>query len=325
MYPILTTERLALKPLAKDDFDDMFAIRSNKDLCAAMVRTLQKNPDNYRVEFTQGLQNGTFFTIRQKDDNNFIGYIEADKIRNSGKARTISSVGLYIVLLPEYWGNGYATEALQKAIHFAFMGIKTPFVYANIYVDNPVAVKFFQKLGLTYHSSNSKSVQYRYTKDDYISNYALTKADEDVYDYRLRNSPYSYDNPLRAINGVKYPNDVNVALCGQSVIAMLTGLSVAEVADVMYVDTPGQEVTPSYMEYTLDYYGIKSKGGWAKRVAINADTILPDICILLMNVPGKWNYFSLYYKGVYYDPKVGVVEKLPDSVKPVSYIWEIAE
>jgi len=323
MYPILTTERLLLKPPTKDDFDDMFAIRSNKELCAAMVgRPVKKTVDAYRAEFTLGQQNGNFFTIRLKENNKFIGFIDAEKFWRSKKAGTLSHVGFDIALLPEYWGKGLATEAMQKVVHFAFMGIKAPWLCANHIPINPAIAKLLLKCGFACHSANDKSEQHRYTKEDYLKNNLLTETDENIYDYKIRNSPYSYDNPIRVIDRVIYPDDVNVALCGQSVIAMLTGLSVADVAGIMHVDIPGQEVLPKYMEYTLNYYGIKTRGSWTKRVAIKQDTILPDICILLMQAP-HWNYFSLYCNGIYYDPKVGIVDKLPDGVKPLSYVWEI--
>jgi len=327
MYPILETERLLLRPMGKSDFDTMFAMRSNKEWCATMLaRPAQAKSDAYRIEFTHGLQNGTFFTVWLREQDDFIGFVEVDKYwRGSKNAKVIDYAGLYCMLLPEYWGSGLEIEALTKAIHFAFMGLNVNWLFAGHLVANPAPAMVITQLGLSHHSrcggKNNPHEQYRYTRADYLKNNAL--ADECVYDYNIKQSPYGHDNPIRVIDEIKIPENVDVGLCGQSVIAMLTGLSIAEVAAVMHVGTPGQEVHPSYMEYTLDYYGIKRKGSWGKRIAINKDTVLPDTCILLMNAPEGWNYFSLYHKGKYFDLRVGIVEKLPDSIKPISYVWEI--
>jgi len=247
-----------------------------------------------------------------------------DKYWQGKKTPTLNYVGLNFMLLPEYWGQGLGTEAVKKAIHFTFMGLEAPWLFISHFTAKPEYAKFIKKLGLSHHSTNGKknsNEQYRYTRADYLNNNNL--ADENMYDYKAVKSSYNHGKPIRIIDGIKYPDDVHVGLCGQSVIAMLAGLSTAEVAGVMHVDTPGQEVHISYMLYTLDYYGLKKRGTWAKRVPINKDTVLPDICILLMSAPEGWNYFSLYYKGTYYDPKVGVVDKLPADIKPISYIWEI--
>jgi RimJ/RimL family protein N-acetyltransferase len=144
MYPILETEKSLLKPLVKADFDDMFALRSNKELCTAMLaRAVQKKPDIYRIEFTQGLQNGNFYTVRQKESNRFIGFIELDKYLRI-KDKAIDNVGLYIMLLPEYWGSGLEIEAMQKQFILPLWGLKRLSFLRDILLQIPNSARFYK-------------------------------------------------------------------------------------------------------------------------------------------------------------------------------------
>ena len=154
-----------------------------------------------------------------------------------------------------------------------------------------------------------------------IWEYYAPKNDCEVYEERIYlpikkiDSPYNYDNPVRKITDITFTEDVKVRLCGQSVIAMLAKLPVAEVVATSKNDG---ESPMYYMKNTLLYYGIKHSG---KLIEINENTVLPETCILLMKAP-KWDYWSLYHKGVYYDPKFGVFSTPPADAVFLSY-WEV--
>ena len=128
-------------------------------------------------------------------------------------------------------------------------------------------------------------------------------------------SPYSFDHPIRRIDSISYIKEPNGYLCGQSVIAMLAGVSVDEVIAVMQNDkgTP----TP-LMRRALSWYGLKTK---TKPRLRYFGGILPDCCILSIMLPG-YGHWSLYYKGKYYDPEFGVLDKLPPQAK-LRYYWEV--
>lgn len=111
-------------------------------------------------------------------------------------------------------------------------------------------------------------------------------------------SPYSKEHPIRKIDniqGVTYPK---AGYCGQICIAMLTGLSVDEVIDVM--QAKAWQCSFSKLLETLDYFGIlhDDKITYTK----GKEFILPECCIV--NVKDEQiNHLVLYYKGHYYDTK----------------------
>ena len=318
-YPILTTERLLLKPLVEEDFNDMFAIFSNSDLCASLVgRPVKKTTNAYKNVFNVDLISGNFFTVRLKEEDKFIGYIEADRFFNN-KTSLVDYVGLNIVLLSEYQGKGFGTEALKKAVDFVFMGVKAPWIYVNHFPTTPAIAAVLTKCGLTYHatfeSKKKPYPQYRYLKEDYIKDNAVNEESaENAYDYCC--SPYSYDNPIRKIDDITFTDDVHVSLCGQSVIAMLAKLSVAE---VVKTTRNSGESFQWYMENSLRYYGFRYR---RRMIKITNDVVLPELCILLMKAP-EWSYWSLYHKGTYYDPKFGVFTTPPDDAVFLSCYWEV--
>jgi len=323
MYPTLETDRLILRPLQENDYDDMFKLFSNPTIMSTMEGEIPDDEKAFRKVFLQTVESGVGdFSIRLKKTDNFIGYIQLHNYIDKKKGLIkYSQIG--IALFPKYWGKGYCTEVTEKILHFAFLGIKTPWICANQLCINPAAGKALQKCGFkfykTFKMEKGPYDQYRYTKDDYIKNNAINTAKEAAYNYSLpvKESPYSYENPVRKIKSIKYVKEPTGYLCGQSVIAMLVNVSVDEAIDVIGHD---RGTSTAEIDEALTYYGIKHG---KTRKKYNADTILPEICILSLQLPG-YGHWSLYYKGTYYDPEFGVSKKCPPKAK-LCYYWEIKD
>lgn len=92
-------------------------------------------------------------------------------------------------------------------------------------------------------------------------------------------------------------------------------VSVDEVINVMETDkgTSVQAIKDALMYYGIKYTKLRKK--------YIADMVLPDLCILSLQLPG-YGHWSLYYKGVFYDPEFGVLNQCPQSAK-LCYYWEI--
>jgi RimJ/RimL family protein N-acetyltransferase len=320
MYPILETKRLVLKPMQKDDFDNMFKIVSDSKIVETMEWDLWNDPIKYKNEFIKQVNSGAYFTIRKKRTDDFIGFYIICNYIDTKKCKVKYSQ-LVTALLPKYWKYGFCTEATEKILHFAFMGIKTPWICANQLHINPSAGKVLKKSGFNYYKTFKMGKglydQYRYIMEDYIKNNFKNIDDKsNIYNYNLpiRKSPYSYEKPIRKITSIKYVKEPTGYLCGQSVIAMLAKVSVDEVIDVI-----GHDKGTSVAEIgnALTWYGIKH----GKRQQCTEDAILPDICILSLKLPG-YGHWSLYYKGKYYDPEFGVSNECPPNAQ-LNHYWEI--
>ncbi|WP_050635966.1 DUF1905 domain-containing protein [Candidatus Stoquefichus sp. SB1] len=118
-------------------------------------------------------------------------------------------------------------------------------------------------------------------------------------------SPYTKENPIRKINSIEsvsYPKD---GYCGQICIAMLTGLSVDEVINIM--QTKAWQCSFTKLIETLDYFGIQHN----KKITYTKgkEFTLPECCIVNIKDENT-SHFVLYYKGKYYDTKSIVLSKI---------------
>ena len=156
-----------------------------------------------------------------------------------------------------------------------------------------------------------------FTMADSESVFELVKIfDEQNHTSLFAKSQYNIENPVRKIDSITFIEQPTEYLCGQAVIAMLAGVSVDEIVSVMQNDkgTSTQE-----LRNALKWYGLKTATN--ARLKYTEDTKLPDCCILSIMLPG-YGHWSLYYKGKYYDPEFGVLDKLPGQAK-LRYYWEI--
>jgi RimJ/RimL family protein N-acetyltransferase len=316
MYPILETKMLVLKPLQENDFEDMLKLCSDPAIIEGMGWHFWNDSKMRKKEFINQVKDGSFWSIRKKTNDEFIGYYILlnfiDKMKNEVKYSVLCAG-----LSHKYWGKDYCIEATEKILHFAFLGVKAPWIAAKV---NQLCISsttdnVLKKCGFSFFA---KYEQYRYKKEDYFKNNKIDKNCRDnVYNYSfpVKKSPYSFDNPIRKINKITYIKQPTEYLCGQAVIAMLANVSVDEAIEVVDTDrgTPVDAI-----DYALTWYGIKHG---KKRIKYTPGTVLPDICVLSIKLP-EYGHWSLYYKGTFYDPEFGKIKELPKNAKLVSY-WEI--
>lgn len=104
--------------------------------------------------------------------------------------------------------------------------------------------------------------------------------------------------------------------CGQAVIAMLSGESVDYIVEMLKND---RETTLKDMKTALKKLDISFVD---ERKEAKAKSDLPPIAILSLETPRCWHW-SLYYKGIFYDPEHGILDDFPTSNR--RYFWEISE
>jgi hypothetical protein len=115
------------------------------------------------------------------------------------------------------------------------------------------------------------------------------------------NSPYSLENPIRKINNIKIITQPKNGLCGQACIAMLSGVSLNEIINLM-----GPQCSLSKVIETLDYFGIAHSDKMVYK--LKQDSRFPKCCII--NTEG---HLMIFYDGKYYDPSMGVLEEFDSS------------
>ncbi len=123
------------------------------------------------------------------------------------------------------------------------------------------------------------------------------------------NSPYSKEKPIRKIDSIRYVHQTKNGLCGQTCLAMLTGISVEEVIRIM--KSRSWQGSISKVMEALEYFGFT----FQKMIYTRGKSVeLPNCCIV--NASG---HLMIYYESQYYDPTHGVLEKYPHE-KITSYL-----
>lgn len=132
----------------------------------------------------------------------------------------------------------------------------------------------------------------------------ISRSDETSISFELisgltrinHNSPYTLQNPIRKIDAVQSVTYNRDGYCGQICLAMLTGLSVEEIIDIM--QTRAWQCSVSKLIEALDYFGISHN----EKVIYTRgkEFVLPECCIVNVKTEHR-NHLVLYYKGEFYD------------------------
>ncbi len=127
-------------------------------------------------------------------------------------------------------------------------------------------------------------------------------------------SPYNFDNPIRKIDSVQVIIQPEDGLCGQTCVAMLAGVTIADVIRVM--DCREWQATMGMVISALNYYGIDHKD--VITYTEGRDCVLPKCCILMERM-GRYCHYLVYFDGKYYDSNLGVLEEY-DKSKLLGYL-----
>jgi ribosomal-protein-alanine N-acetyltransferase len=147
IFPDLETDRLILRQLTMDDDDFMFKQFSDPQVTQYLMdEPPVKNIEEARMIIQYFLEpegkNRNRWGIIRKSDNQIIGTCGFHRWE---KAYFRSEIGYD--LYPDFWGQGYMTEALRAAINNGFERMKLNRIDALVYIDNPRSSGLLKKLG----------------------------------------------------------------------------------------------------------------------------------------------------------------------------------
>lgn len=135
---------------------------------------------------------------------------------------------------------------------------------------------------------------------------SLIKMDQD--------SPYSLENPIRKIDSMDVILQKQDGLCGQACVAMLAGITIAEVSAAM--DCREWQATMGRMISALNYFGIDHSD--IIMYTEGREAVLPKCCIMMEKM-GRFCHYLVHFDGKFYDPNLGVLEEY-DMSKLLGYL-----
>ncbi|MGP4070339.1 GNAT family N-acetyltransferase [Halobacillus sp. B29] len=164
MLETFETERLILRERTMKDLEDCLRMDCEEEVVKYIpeVRELlnspKSNPDKH-IEFVKNRMETTYpnglgyWTIESKVNNGeFIGWILLIPIDNIGP-----EVEIGWRLKRDYWGAGYATEAGNTILTYAFDTVDLENVVADIHPSNRGSIRVAEKLGFSVEESINES------------------------------------------------------------------------------------------------------------------------------------------------------------------------
>lgn len=148
--PVVSTERLTLRPHRLDDADDWFAIQSDPAINHDVNWPERSRGESFehlrhRTRHTRLEQADDFLALAIEHDGRMIGDV-------SLRLRTVhaptSSVEIAWMINPLYGGQGFVTEAASAALDLAFDRLGVSWAVAFIDTTNVRSIAVAQRLGL---------------------------------------------------------------------------------------------------------------------------------------------------------------------------------
>ena len=166
-FPILKTERLVLRQLAGSDENEIFALRSNRDVNKYLDRKPSKSIDDAKA-FIQAINESI-----QKNDSIYwaIALNNTDKLIGTiclfGFSEDNLKAEIGYELLPGFQEKGIMQEAVSKVIDFGFRHIGLTSIDAHTHSENQRSTRLLEKFNFKkYHNSDNNLIVLRLTVND---------------------------------------------------------------------------------------------------------------------------------------------------------------
>jgi RimJ/RimL family protein N-acetyltransferase len=146
--------------------------------------------ESYSDEWKKGYLTSGFSVFNKKGQ--FMGNVTIEKVEGIERPKKGEIAELYYLFKPEYWGQGYATEAVSAVMNsylpiainrgYKFDNIPLRELFATVRLDNLYSKKLLDNIGLSTTSIISKFDAERY----YCNTYAKQIVNRYYHYYQLK-------------------------------------------------------------------------------------------------------------------------------------------
>ncbi|MGM8885589.1 GNAT family N-acetyltransferase [Psychrobacter sp. 1U2] len=148
----LETKRLILRQWQPSDFSIFAEMNADPEVMQYFPKVLSKHTSDIIANKCQQLieDNGWGFwavSLKEDADDNFIGMVGLNQVHQDMPFAPNVEIGWR--LHKDYWRNGYALEAAQAALKFAFEVLQLKEVVAFTAVSNKPSQRLMQRLGMS--------------------------------------------------------------------------------------------------------------------------------------------------------------------------------
>ncbi|MET4559000.1 ribosomal-protein-alanine N-acetyltransferase [Lysinibacillus parviboronicapiens] len=147
MFPTLETQRLVLREIKQEDAQGIFNCFSNRDVTRYYGQDTLESVEQAAkfVEFFSNLyteKRGIRWGIEIKGSSGIIGTIGFNAWLPKHKRAEIG-----YEIHPDYWRNGYTTEAVTSVLSYGFEELDLTRIGAVVFIENEASNKLLTKIG----------------------------------------------------------------------------------------------------------------------------------------------------------------------------------
>ncbi|MFC6095906.1 GNAT family N-acetyltransferase [Flavobacterium qiangtangense] len=172
------SERLILRPVTEQDTAKIHLLNSNEEIAKFNTSEIPHSIEetkailkNWILENSKENTQRFTFAIELKSDAQLIGLIGI----NIGKIK-YKNAEVWFKFDTEFWGKGFATEALSEILNFGFNDLKLHRIEAGCAVENIGSIKVLEKVGMLREAHTRKLLP---LKSGWSDNYGYAKLSTD--------------------------------------------------------------------------------------------------------------------------------------------------
>jgi 3-dehydroquinate dehydratase/shikimate dehydrogenase len=145
----IKTKRLVLRPWKKEDLEPLSRLNANPQTMEFLVNPLTPEESIVRLDlYTQHLNNHGWglWAVSAPGVSDFMGWIGLWPISFDAHFTPAIEVGWR--LLPEFWGQGYATEGAKASLQYGFDTLHLDEIVSITVPSNIRSKRVMEKLGM---------------------------------------------------------------------------------------------------------------------------------------------------------------------------------
>lgn len=150
----LESERLILRGFTELDTDDLYRYATDPDVGPRAGWKPHASRAESLAIVRMFVSDDNVWAIERKSDHRVIGSLglHADKLRNLPQVKTFG-----YVLAQDCWGYGYMTEAVKRAMEYAFTEAGMRLMSVSHYTFNDRSRRVIEKCGFVYEGTIRRS------------------------------------------------------------------------------------------------------------------------------------------------------------------------
>lgn len=164
------TERLFLRRLKDYDVDEIFKMRSDKETMRFIREPQTKLEESLNwiemISAKWDTENIGFCGVIEKSSKNFVGWCGLWRLKETDEIEVGYAIN------KDFWGKGYATEAANRILQYAFEELNLEKVVAVAFPENQPSQNVMKRLGMKCFGIgkfyDNELVQYSISKNEFL-------------------------------------------------------------------------------------------------------------------------------------------------------------